>query len=1159
MAGATAGMTSGAKANYTQAFLQIQNRFRGLISQYRSRRFVENQRVPPHRVFRSAFQDLLLDARVAISPEEYRPYLEWVAEQTQAQLGDLKAIPVSFDELTGIYSKAPVLSLDHELLWLTERFRTEQQSLNFFNKAVTLVQQAAFAGEYESAIAGLGALQEALGASLWSIQLRLALEHLAGGLERQKRYSAQLRNIHRAGLLSFTVYHSSVRNEDRTTLAKFLDDIDQRITGLIQHSGPTKTYDRYRLKNEFPAADEGLAEILRVEQSHGIIDAYETFVAILQELVRRKPDSKRSSHIIDCISRIDVEDFRLCKIKEALDPTFRCDLPSRDTRISDALFEGRQFSAMRCAIRVTSDDPWEYIYAGMALASVRPDNESISAKPTRVAALIARVQSRSNGSEDAWAQLTKLALNLRGLPLAAGLFECLTQLRRVRPDQPWQPWLIGLNSPYRGIEDQPWGYGCNREDIAAGPTESAWYEASCPGTSVAQSHRLIRAIGHVDRMEYGLAADALAELDDAWPQSLRNLGALVQLHIFWAQGQRQEVISLVAAEGTRSPTHARFLPLVSALKSYVWKDFKAVGRSLAAPNALHLLWSEQETSETASMMRFATGHVLRHLQVARPSDLQFGLLNITRHELIYFLRRVCVPNILDLTRLFSGTRAILEERQAVCGLLSRFDSKNREVYQSEIILIANDLEMDDGRWIVDSTRIHVDSEGLMRWAQRELAEDYGRYRDLADIDVSAPQSFDDVLQEIERNSSNKAAFVPDNEADAVLVSILRRLGEEFLTNAAFGLDFYLSKRVRHQSFIGLIRGPLEFADLITTRESEAGEYHRNDVWLDRFDHADEMAQVEIANALRSFAVKFDEILTQAKDAYFHLRSADKPQGMILLTLNSKMIGIARALIRLDLNFAEFIRVVLPILWTGIEGSLAQIRAFIKDDIKSRIINEFDIVRARVRELAEQDGAWLEFDAAMGGASSEVQIKLDEVAQWFVHADTLRQHRLFSLEQILKIGVDTALKSQRGFSPQISQKAEGDLELHASNLVFVHDVVFVGLGNARKHSGLKSPKVDVTARWHEEDSTLSLVVVSDCRASHRADKERQANAIRKLIADGSHDRRTRIEEGSGFAKLAAVVTQSERGAIDFGFTQDGRFRMDVTFEIRWSPGGADDEN
>ncbi|MCM8732545.1 hypothetical protein ACFO8O_16425 [Hephaestia sp. GCM10023244] len=1131
-----------------RSFIDLQHRFRGLVATFRSKRFVEERRVLPERVFRSGLQDLLLDARAAIEPGLYRTFLEWTVEQSKGQLNDLAAIPVAYDELTGIYSKAPTVALENELLWITERVRGETLRINALVQMTRLVQSATFAGAYEEAIVGVSTMQTIFGVSLWSVQLRLALEHLAGGLERQKRYAAELRNVHRVGLLNFTVYHTSVRNEDRTTLGKFMDDVEARISAVAVHSEPTKTYDRYRLKGDMPATDIGLAEILRVEQSHGIVDVYETYIAILQELARRSPSQERVRLIMHCVDQLEIDDFRLTKIQRLLDSSRNFELPQRDTAISDALFEGNIVPAIRRARKLSSDDPWDHIYSGFALSYRRATGDPIPAKPTNVAALIARIQSRCDGSEDAWAQLAKLALNLRALPLAAGLLESAMQLRRSQPDQPWRPWLIGLNSPAEGPEDRPWDLGCALGPHAEGVTGAAWYEAACPDESDAAAHKLLRAIGHIHRGDFENANRALGGSDRDWPEPLRNLRALVQLHALHALGERQRIITLLASEGTRSATHVRFLPVVSALRGFAWQDFKAVDHPLASPIALHLLWTEEEVSETASRLRFATGHALRQLEVSRPSDLEAEGLGVEQHELVYFLRYICVPNILDLTRLFSGTRAILEERQTICGLLARIDAPNIQDYQDEIITIANDLELDEGQWIVDSTRIHVDSDGLMRWASKELSEDYERYRDLIDIDIDGAQNFEDVLRELAANPAQRSNFVPKTEADAVLFSIFRRLGEEFLNNASFGLDFYLSKRVRHQSFIGLIRGPLEFANLITTRESEAGEYHRNDAWLNRFNHLDEEARFEIDGALRAFAMRFDEIISQAKDTYFHLRSIDKPQGMITLNLNERMVGLARALIRLDLNFPEFIRVAVPILWAAIETSLAAIRTFIADDIKPRVIKEFDIVRARVRALAEQEVAWLEFDAAMGGAANEVQRKLDEVAQWFVHADTLRKHRLFSLEQILKIGVDTALKSQRGFAPEISQIAEGDLNLHSANLVFVHDVVFVGLGNARKHSGLKAPHVDVTARWNEDDATLTLSVVSDCRASNRTDKEKQATAIRKIIADGAHDRRTRTEEGSGFAKLAAVVMQSPRGKIDFGFDDEGRFRLDVTYAI-----------
>lgn len=1150
-------MKSSHQGGASRSFTELQHRFRGLVADFRSKRFIEERRVSPERVFRSALQDLLLDARAAVDPNLYRTFLEWTVEQSKGQLTDLAAIPIAFDELTGIYSKAPIVSLEHELLWITERIKIETSRINALVQTTRLIQLATFDGAYEEAIIAVSTMQTTFGVSLWSVQLRLALEHLAGGLERQKRYAAELRNVHRAGLLNFTVYHTSVRNEDRTTLGKFIDDVEARISAVTVHSEPTKTYDRYRLKGEMPMTDIGLAEILRVEQSHGIVDIYETYVAILQEIARQSPNQERVSFIVHCIEQLDIDDFRLVKILRLLEPSHRSVLPQRDASASDALFEGNVGRAIRKSHKLRSDDAWAHIYAGFARSFRGALRDPMPARPTSVTALIARIMSRCDGSEDAWAQLAKLALNLRGLPLCAGLLEAAVQLRRSRPDQPWRPWLIGLNSPTEGPEDRPWNLGCAAGPHSKGSTSAAWYEASCPSECDVPAYRLIRAIGHIHRGDFEEADRTLGRSDRDWPNPLRNLRALAQLHALHALGERQRIITLIASEGTRSATHARFLPVGSALKGFAWQDFRAVARPLAAPISLHLLWAEEETSETASRLRFATGHALRQLGVSRPSDLEAKGLGIEQHELVYFLRYVCVPNILDLTRLFSGTRAILEERQAICGLLARIDASDSQAYQDEIIIIANDLALDEGQWIVDSTRIHVDSDGLMRWASKELSEDYERYRDLVDIDVDGAQNFEDVLRELAANPAQRSNFVPKTEADAVLFSIFRRLGEEFLNNASFGLDFYLSKRVRHQSFIGLIRGPLEFANLITTRESEAGEYHRNDAWLNRFDHLDEAIRIKIDGALRAFAMQFDEIVSQAKDTYFHLRSTDKPQGMITLNLNERMIGLARALIRLDLSFPEFVRVAVPILWAAIETSLAAIRTFIADDIKPRIIKEFDLVRARVRTLAEQEVAWLEFDAAMGRAANEVQLKLDEVAQWFVHADTLRKHRLFSLEQILKIGVDTALKSQRGFTPEISQIAEGDLNLQSANLVFVHDVVFVGLGNARKHSGLKAPKVDVAAKWNEGDATLTLTVVSDCRASNRTDKEKHSAAIRKVIAEGAHDRRTRTEDGSGFAKLAAVVMQSPRGKIEFGFNAEGRFRLDVTYAIiQYSVEGAD---
>jgi hypothetical protein len=1134
-----------------RSFLDSQNRFRGLISQLRSRRFIEDPKIRPTHRFRIGLAEWLLDARARVEPRRYREILEWQAVMSAAQLLELQHSPVGYEELGGIYVRADTVSLENELRWIAERIRIERKRIDAFLEARQEIERSVLGGRVEEAIKAIELVQTALGASIWSVQLRIALEHLAGGLERQKQYTAEVRAVYRHGLLGFTAYHTSVRNEGRTTLAKFLEDIEQRIDRHSKYDDAVKNYLRYRLKSEFAQGDVGLAEVLRVEQSHGIVDTYETFVAVLQEIARRQPGPIHGNAVVEAIRAIGNDDFRLAKILHLLEPATIPALPTRDPRLSDALFSGRLVSAARIVRNergTVSADPWRYIYSAFSLAPPRPSDDAFDVTPQNFVELIARVQSRCDGSDGAWDQATKLSLNVLGLPLAAGLWEFLHQLRRSTPDKPWRPWFIGLHSHLRGPEDRAWTLGCDVEASPQGITEQVWYEASCPGTVSGTPFRLARAAGLLEAREFSSAIDALGPFGEPWPAPLRNLRALLLLHAHFAHGDRAKVIALIADEGSRSQSHARFLPVAAALGNYHWSDFKGASGALDAAIALHLLWTVHESSVVASRMRFATGAALRALGVQRPSDLVAMELDVPRHQLIYFLKNLCVPDILDVTRLFSGTRAILEERQVICAQLIRMDPTRRDDYETEITLTANRLSMDEGHWIVDSTRIHVDSDALIRWAFKTLEEDYSRYRDLERLTIVGPQAFDDVLRELESLPSQRTSFIPETEADAVLVSLLRRIGEEFLTNAVFGLDFYLSKRVRHQSFIGLIRGPLEFAKLITTRESEATDYHRNEAWLERFTQLDHVALDNIDIALRRFASRFDETLAEAKDAFFHLRNAEKPDGMIVLSLGDREIRLARGLIQLDLSFQDFLQLAITIMWASVEPSLEAIRRYIDDNLKAQLINEFDLVRATVRALAEQDPAFLEFDAAMGRGSAEVQVKLDEAAQWFVHADTLSNRRFFSLKQMLEIAVENVLKTQRGYNPDIRQEASGDLQLQAPNLVFIHDVVFTGVGNAQKHSGLKAPKIDVAVRWNQKASTLTVEVISDCKASLRADKEKRSDVIRSAIDSGMHPLRTRTEEGSGFAKIAAVVSQSERGRLHFGFTEEGRFKLEVTFAV-----------
>lgn len=1135
-------------AKTERVFLDYQNRFRGLVAAFKSREFVKKRTSTPARTFRSGYRRLLLEARLGLNEDQFGPFHDWVAHQLETQLPDLARTPVGYDELPGIFT-ADHLSLPNELRWVAHRLKSEVRKLSAFRALVHVVEHTVMHGDYEAAIEALNTMEEALGVSMWGVQLRIAVEQYAGGLERQKRYTTSVRAVYRQGLLGFVAYHTSVRNEDRTTPGKFVDHILARIDRHALYDDDAKTYLKYRLAGRWPEESAELAWILQIEQNHHLFDLYETFIACGQEIVREDRYAEHRSVLRDCIALLPITlDFRLAKIEAQLGGA-EPDLPVRRCEISDQLFVGNLVGAARglaSTRRLGVVDVWDVIYGGIALSFASGSNPPASPHAFNAARILANALKDRTGAQEAWDQLGKLAVNLRGLPFGSAVGDAINLLVRAHPTAPWRPWFVGLNSPKFGIEDI-----AGVDTITgSGPTKDVWQTLREPATLSTENlgSAILSAMGLLVSGDAQKAVQILEPIHQASAKSpLYTLLANLLLHARLATGDRAASIELVAEAATLKPGQRGMVPIRATLESLPFTDYRDTTAPLAASIALHMLWLDAEKDITRSQLRYATQAALRRCAVDRPSEL-CGCSDLPRHQLIYFLSEVCKADVLDILRSIKSTRATLEERRAILHLLQEIDSEG--AYSDELMAVGLDLTMADGQWIVDHTRIHVDTSALFRWADRELQEDFARYSDLAGVDIGPQPSFDDVLKELAVGASG-TSFSPDNEADAVLHSMVRRLTDEFLTSGVFGLDFYLSKRIRHQSFIGRIRGPLEFAHLITTRETESSPYHRNTYWLDRFSCSTPEQKDAINAALEGCACDFDEILRDAKDRLFHIRSSDKPDGLLNLVITTQLLQLVKSVAQWTPDdFATFYEVTVSALWAALESSLLRVRTFISTEMKTQITQRLERARADVRAAAAHDPAYHDFDIEFGTRSTEVQRALDDAASWFTYTQMEKFRRTFTLEEAIRIGRDNALRSQRAFAPVIETEVQGGSQITAPGLVIIHDTLFIALDNIRAHSGERSPRIDIHVTHDRPQGTLTIEVLSDCKPQKRQKAETSLREIQAIIDGGSPTRRTKKEGGSGLLKLNAVVGQSTKGQLDAGFVQGGRFRLAVTYSFTY---------
>lgn len=119
-----------------------------------------------------------------------------------------------------------------------------------------------------------------------------------------------------------------------------------------------------------------------------------------------------------------------------------------------------------------------------------------------------------------------------------------------------------------------------------------------------------------------------------------------------------------------------------------------------------------------------------------------------------------------------------------------------------------------------------------------------------------------------------------------------------------------------------------------------------------------------------------------------------------------------------------------------------------------------------------------------------------------------------------------------------------------------DTIRLLLGNVDAHAGTKhSPKVHVQAVVKGDAETLTIRCDSEVKRGVRTPAvEARLSGIRDQISDGSYLHGLRSEGGTGLKRLARLVGRSQNSKLDFGFSDEESFFVELTF-VLFTFGGA----
>ena len=174
---------------------------------------------------------------------------------------------------------------------------------------------------------------------------------------------------------------------------------------------------------------------------------------------------------------------------------------------------------------------------------------------------------------------------------------------------------------------------------------------------------------------------------------------------------------------------------------------KTFAGSLSIPFILHL--HVTRFADTHSSIRnYAYEDLLAAYGLHRPSELKVHVNKFDRRLLVYYLRYICIPEIMQVSSAFSSSRQLEDERVSVCALLAEIDEVNAKEYEAEIRELTRLQAIKGGVRHLERSKIFVDLNAIRRWADSNIKEDFNRCHSLLALNQMKLDSTAHVVPDI---------------------------------------------------------------------------------------------------------------------------------------------------------------------------------------------------------------------------------------------------------------------------------------------------------------------------------------------------------------------------------------------------------------------------
>ncbi|MDP1800843.1 MAG: hypothetical protein Q8L81_05795 [Bacteroidota bacterium] len=540
----------------------------------------------------------------------------------------------------------------------------------------------------------------------------------------------------------------------------------------------------------------------------------------------------------------------------------------------------------------------------------------------------------------------------------------------------------------------------------------------------------------------------------------------------------------------------------------------------------------------------------------------------------YFLRYVCIQDVYDSSPSFKNPEDLDNQRIAICNFLCTVDPKCKEEYINEITETETNALIKKGIREIDESKIFVDIAGIWREMETEVKERFARGRELLKL------SKDEIDYLLEMSSSVLVLFMKNEEEGSLIKfdkTAKRNEGianqphfinfkenfllirDRFISSNEFGLDSYISMRIRHGTLLGQIRSIYEKFHLITKKNAHTKQYIDNSYWLDKLS-IEKKNKAGISEKLNTFSEEIDLMSEEIKNSLLQIKTEEKSSNGLFDYKydDDELIKLYEGIFYNIENHVSFFESTVDTLWQRTENNLEIIREKFKNEYCHKALSNLEELFTSVEKYHKRSSTNIdtrEFRRDITACKTDTTNSFEKISLWFRRSYS-KSINEFDLKLVLRICFSIVNKMHPQTPIQFAAIENTSTSiLNGQYFAFLIDMMRNILDNIIIRSELIEPELQVKLNIFEDKGILYINNENNVSKTVNLESANQRIATTQYRLDNNEgDPLVKQEGGTGYIKIKNIIKINLKRK---NFTlkvepikDDERiFRSTISFELR----------